>query len=415
MSAKVMHRAAYMRGKPQGRTVSYVASTEAPVDTGYGREVLRMSGCDLTNYSRNPVVLDAHRRESISDVIGQAAARVEGVELIADVTYLDDADGQRALSKVLAGALRAVSIGYAVDESSVTRVRAGETVGGVEGPALIVGRWSLLEISNVPIPADANALRREIYTRALAHQSEEGDMARSKREDDETPPEDGSSAEGQPLPDEEREGDDPDQSEEQTDGEKARELMAEAEGLGISREDMAEALDRDRESVDEIADGEGDEAPEDLLEQLAEMIDEKRKRMAEEEAEEERKREEEAEEAPEGERAKRKRTLASRKRSFVDAAPLALRDLAEDTFLANPKRSQSAIWAEAVELAPAWAKADVLQLIRDKPLGSLEHYRAGLLALKAKRMKPTKTLRTTNSTTTTQRETPHDFSRLFGG
>lgn len=376
MSREILYRAAFMRGAPQGRRVTYTAATEAAVDTGFGREVLRMSGCDLSDYDRNPVVLDAHRRGSCSDVIGKASARVEGRELVADVDYLEDEDAERVFRKVQAGAIRAVSVGYVVDESSVRRVRAGETVDGVEGPAVIVGRWKLLEISNVPVPADANALRRQLYTRALA-----GDQEASMEDDEKKDPEAPEGAEGEKKDDEA----------EPTPGDRARELMAEAEELGITRAEMAEATDREEEDLEELAEGEGDEAPEDLLEALAELIEAKRKRMAEEEAEREAEAADEGEDGekkdPEAER--KRRTIKARRAAFVAAAPAALRGLAEDVFLSPAhRRSQTAIWSDAVEIAPAWAKQAVLDVIRANPTAKLDHYRRELLKLRAKRMAP---------------------------
>ncbi|HBP17039.1 MAG TPA: hypothetical protein DEA08_04485 [Planctomycetes bacterium] len=128
---KVLHRSAYLRGTPdtEARVAEFVAATEAPVDTVYGREVLRMSGCDMSRYARNPVVLDSHRRESIEDVIGSGDVRVEGGQLIVRVHYLDDADGEKAWRKVKAGALRAVSIGYAIATDAATPSLVGRQPG----------------------------------------------------------------------------------------------------------------------------------------------------------------------------------------------------------------------------------------------------------------------------------------------
>jgi len=167
MTVKLAHRAAYLRGEVRvsSRRASYVAATEAPIDTGYGPEVLRMSGCDLAGYSKNPVVLDSHRRGSCRDVVGTGKARIQGRELHVDVTYLDDEDGERAWGKVQAGALRAVSVGYAILKAK--RVRGGQVVEGVKGPAVIVTKWRLIEVSNVPVPADQDAVRRELVRRAL--------------------------------------------------------------------------------------------------------------------------------------------------------------------------------------------------------------------------------------------------------
>lgn len=244
--SKLLYRSAYLRAAPEAgsRKATFVAATESPVDTGFGPEVLRMSGVDLDAYGRNPVALDSHRRGSIRDVIGQASVRVEGDQLIAEIDYLDDEDGERALSKVRAGAIRAVSIGYAVEEQDVRQVRAGEEAEGVKGPAMIVDRWRLVEVSNVPVPADSLAVARAFYTRAA------------------------------------REEDPPMES-----------MDEQAERLGLSREEAGEALEEaaerkrkrmeDGESDEERADDESDSSED---EEPADSEDEESSDMEEERA-----------------------------------------------------------------------------------------------------------------------------------
>ena len=165
---RTLYRSAQLRGKPAEREAVFVAATENPVETPWGREVLRMSGCDLARYKGNTIVLDSHRRGSISDVIGCGKAEISKGRLLVRVRYAKTPLGEEAWQLVKGGFLRAVSIGYAVNPDKVRRVREGETVDGVEGPALIVDEWELLEVSNVPVPADAEAVKRDVYSRALA-------------------------------------------------------------------------------------------------------------------------------------------------------------------------------------------------------------------------------------------------------
>ena len=151
------------------RTADFVASTERPVETWGGPEVLRMSGVSLVRFRKNPVVLDSHRSYGLDSVIGRAAVKVdkEKRELLATVEYAPTESGNRAWTLVDGGFVRAMSIGYRVDRNSVKRLREGETDGEgeslVTGPALIVRKWELLEVSNCTVPADEDAVRRSFY------------------------------------------------------------------------------------------------------------------------------------------------------------------------------------------------------------------------------------------------------------
>jgi len=154
----------------ENRTAEFVASTEAPVETWMGPEVLRMSGVRLSRYQANPVVLDTHMaHDSIARILGSASVEVVGRQLRCKITYSTTEEGERAWTLVCEGHLRAVSVGY--EPKKVLEIKAGEADGEgesrIQGPAIVVPEWELLEISNVPIPADQDALRREIYTRAI--------------------------------------------------------------------------------------------------------------------------------------------------------------------------------------------------------------------------------------------------------
>lgn len=126
-----------------------------------------MSGANLDRYRSNPVLLDTHDRHSLSSVIGRTEVRVEGRNLIARAYYAPTPSGDQAWALVEGGFVRGMSVGYTVDPTKVKRIRAGETDGdgasAVEGPASIVNGWELAEISNVPVPADADAVRRAFY------------------------------------------------------------------------------------------------------------------------------------------------------------------------------------------------------------------------------------------------------------
>jgi len=163
------------------RQATFVAATERAVAVSpWGPpEVLRMKGARLKRYKRNPVVLDSHRRSSVEDVIGSATVTVQGRELHAVITYDEDERSERVWKKVRAGSVRAISIGYVVNRAKVRRLREGEHDGAgdarVEGPADIANEWELLEVSNVAIGADEDALRRSFYDEI--HHHEEGRMS----------------------------------------------------------------------------------------------------------------------------------------------------------------------------------------------------------------------------------------------
>lgn len=144
------------------RECEFVASTENPVETMYGREVLRMGGVRLERYMSNPVFLDSHNGTSIGNVLGSASSvRVEGRELITRMRFAESGKGRLAWDLVRQGHVRAVSIGYRVNPDSVKRLRAGEKDGEIMGPCAVVNEWELFETSLVPVPADEDALVRD--------------------------------------------------------------------------------------------------------------------------------------------------------------------------------------------------------------------------------------------------------------
>ena len=146
------------------REATFVASTENPVDTLWGREVLRMGGVDLTRFEGGGPFLDAHDGSSIDNVLGSGEARVVGRELEFVARFDTESKGARAWGLVERGHVRTVSIGYRIDPASVLRLKEGQSDGEgeaqVRGPANVVRRWELLEVSLVPVPADRDAKLR---------------------------------------------------------------------------------------------------------------------------------------------------------------------------------------------------------------------------------------------------------------
>lgn len=151
----------------KSRSAEFVASTENPIRTWGDPEVLRVKGFDLSRYERNPVLLDTHQRYDLSKVIGSCSVRKVGRQLVARATYAKNEAGENAWQLVKDNHVRAMSIGYMVNPDKVTRLREGQFDGEgdarVEGPCTISNETTLLEISNVPVPADEDAVRRSFY------------------------------------------------------------------------------------------------------------------------------------------------------------------------------------------------------------------------------------------------------------
>lgn len=177
------------------RSATFVASTERAVPMPGGAEVLRMSGARLQRYRKNPVVLDSHNRHGLDSVIGKSDVKVdkEKRELHATIQYAPTPAGEQAWALVRGGFVRAVSIGYAVNPRSVRRLRDGETDGEgdaqITGPASIVREWELFEVSNVPVPADQDAVRRAFYDSIPLGEKEPVMDKLTRAMGDSTPPE----------------------------------------------------------------------------------------------------------------------------------------------------------------------------------------------------------------------------------
>lgn len=157
------------------RSASFVAATEKGVMSFRGRQVLRMAGAKLDRYQRNPVVLDTHDRFSIESIVGRAELRVEGKQLVADVFFAETTRGKAAWELVKQGFLRAVSIGFLPDPTSIVEVRQGQFDGEgesrIDGPAQVINRWEPFELSVVPVPADPDALRRHFEELSMSNQT----------------------------------------------------------------------------------------------------------------------------------------------------------------------------------------------------------------------------------------------------
>lgn len=168
------------------RTATFVAATENGVETIFGREHLRLSGMDLGRFKRNPVVLDTHNRFEAGAVIGRAAIKTKGRELLAEITFAETERAEEVWQLVNQGFLKALSIGFRALPGGVQVLEEGEHSGTgqnrIEGPARVIKKSELFEVSVVPVPADADALRRTlagVEKRLLP--SEEPEMAKENK------------------------------------------------------------------------------------------------------------------------------------------------------------------------------------------------------------------------------------------
>lgn len=137
------------------RTIEAVISTGADVDRGAFIERLSLDGVDLTSIAGVPV-LDAHRQDSASRVIGVVdSVRREGDQLVAVIRFTEATDAVPAITRILEGTLRGVSIGYRVQLWTEGKLNSGKRL-------RTAARWQIFEVSAVPVAADPAASFRSI-------------------------------------------------------------------------------------------------------------------------------------------------------------------------------------------------------------------------------------------------------------
>lgn len=142
------------------RTIDLVWTTGADVqrsDWATGKrytERLDVTGADLGRLNAGAPLLDSHdswsSRSVIGSVVPDSARVVDGVG-VATVRLSGAESAADAVTKIAEGTLRNVSVGYAVQEWATTK----DERTGVELRTAV--RWEPMEISIVPIPADAGA------------------------------------------------------------------------------------------------------------------------------------------------------------------------------------------------------------------------------------------------------------------
>lgn len=149
------------------RMIRFIASTEEEDRDG---DILVANGCDFTNFAKNPQFLGFHN--SWDFPLG--VPKNWGVDQMGKRVFIDvyfptvaelSTDPNHASEKAKlvdftykcysTGMLKAVSVGFLIKNS--------EKNAGSDKPwAQIIRKWELLELSAVPLPANANALAAEI-------------------------------------------------------------------------------------------------------------------------------------------------------------------------------------------------------------------------------------------------------------
>jgi HK97 family phage prohead protease len=136
----------------EDRTFTFVFSDES-VDR-YG-DVIFARGWDLANFNANPIALFAHDAGTVENVIGRAKnVRIEGSRLIGDIEFMAaevNPNAEIVYQMVKGGFLNTVSVGFQPIEWELAKDKSRPQ--GVN-----FKKQELLEISIVPIPANANAL-----------------------------------------------------------------------------------------------------------------------------------------------------------------------------------------------------------------------------------------------------------------
>jgi hypothetical protein len=139
------------------RTIDVVWTTGAAVRRYDGDreflEVLDLAGARLGRLNGGAPFLKVHRADRLDAVLGvvvAGSARIVNGQGIATIKLSSAKADAGDVLKIASGIIRHVSVGYAIHKA----VRAGEA-GGV--PVIRVVDWEPMEISAVPIPADAGA------------------------------------------------------------------------------------------------------------------------------------------------------------------------------------------------------------------------------------------------------------------
>ena len=167
------------KGKPktldeENRSVQVIGTTEQPVTTYDWQtgqsidEILLMSGAELPKNKQVPL-LDTHYRWDTASVLGSYREIITADDqLLGRAFFSTVEEAESPWIKVKEGHLTDFSVGYRTVKSASVMIPAGEKAkvkgreftAGPERPLVIRTRWSLKELSVVPIGADDRAKAR---------------------------------------------------------------------------------------------------------------------------------------------------------------------------------------------------------------------------------------------------------------
>jgi len=149
-------------------------SSEEPVKRWFGDEVLLhgQENVDLSYLRAVGSVIYGHDPSDIQNIIGPIKeARLYNRRGIAKIGFDNDEKATLAMLKAGSKSLRGVSVGYTIQKAIQLEVGDEwinpETNRTYSGPALIATRWTPLEITLTPIPADMSVGICREATRSL--------------------------------------------------------------------------------------------------------------------------------------------------------------------------------------------------------------------------------------------------------
>lgn len=153
----------------EARTARAIASTYADVPRsapnpagGYGDWIERLdpAGMDASRFTGAPLLLDhSNRTDALAGIVESAQRGPKGLEVT--IRFAKSARGDEALGLVSDGILSGTSIGY----SAVYRLEPG-----TEPPVFVAIKWTPLELSLTPLPADSGARIRSADIPSTAQQ-----------------------------------------------------------------------------------------------------------------------------------------------------------------------------------------------------------------------------------------------------
>ena len=144
----------------QDGVLTFIASEEV---TDRANELVKISGINLTNYKKNPIVMYGHGWDHPLPIGKSLKTWKSGNQLKFKPQFaIEESEFASTVYKLAKnGYLNASSISFSPDRNSITR---GE---GKAGPAVTYNKSELLEISIVPVPCNQGALISNIMKEAI--------------------------------------------------------------------------------------------------------------------------------------------------------------------------------------------------------------------------------------------------------